>query len=82
MSWVHENDDDTLCEYAARVFRLGLIDGRKRPKPRDGHEIMAAIATLQDEWRIIDRHKYRQVYGAGFDLARATKRQASKQGDK
>jgi len=69
MIMLHELGDDPLADIAGRLFRLGLIDGRTLTKPRTGHEVMATVMP-QHKWRVINRQKFHQVYGAGFDMSR------------
>jgi hypothetical protein len=65
---------DSLAAYAHKAFVLGYLDGTVRPKPHDSHHVMGAL--FPDGWkgRVIHRLKFRQVYGAGFDMAQALKR--------
>lgn len=63
--------DNVLVALAARAFHLGLRDGRKLDKPRDSVTVIRALTKGGDKWQVIHRRKFRQVYGAGFDMAKA-----------
>jgi hypothetical protein len=56
-----------------RAFAMGFDDGLKgSATPRNGAEV-ADIILAGFARRVIDRQKIRQVYGAGFDLARVSR---------
>jgi hypothetical protein len=63
--------DTQLTVLAARAFVLGLRDGRTLSSPRRGGAVIRDLTKSGDVWRNIHRVKLRQVYGAGFDIAKA-----------
>jgi len=62
--------DQLFIRLATSAFRMGLADGRTWARPRDSHEVMRAIGASIPDQRVLHRTKLRQVYGAGFDIAR------------
>lgn len=61
---------------AETAFNMGLLDGMARSNPRSSRKIMdqlyQAFPLMWEEysWKVFHRYKLRQVYGAGFDMAR------------
>lgn len=72
-------DDTLLRGMAEMAFGMGLVDGKKRSKPRNGENVMGELrlafhnSEYGCKWLVIHRLKFRQVYGAGFDIAAITK---------
>lgn len=67
-------DDDTLADFAGQCFRLGLSHGRREDMstPITADALMAVVPMLnQFDRRLYHKRKLRQVYGAGYDIARA-----------
>lgn len=67
--------ESTLIRLAARAFQLGVRDADASRRIKDGSQLMAALELPEGStWRKFHRHKFRQVYGAGYDMMRSTKR--------
>lgn len=64
--------DREFAVYAQSVFYQGLVDGRKLFHPRTRDAVMLLIPYHPR--RILHARKLRQVYGAGFDIAKAMRR--------
>lgn len=66
--------DKELCDFAHMAFSFGLSDGRTRSKPIDSEALMHRLFPVGWNGLKVHRWKLRQVYGAGYDIARAIRR--------
>ena len=70
-------DDALLRGMAEMAFGLGLEHGKRRAGPIDGIRLIGdlRLAFHNSEhgvtWLVSHRLKFRQIYGAGFDIAKA-----------
>lgn len=62
-------EPEQLAAYAHKAFLLGLIDGTSRKSPRTSRAVMDELFPMAIRSRNFHRIKFRQVYGAGFDMA-------------
>ncbi len=68
LTHMDDMSDNELASLADTVFRQGLKDGRTLSMPRDKGAVMLLIPPHPH--RIFQARKLRQVYGAGYDIAR------------
>lgn len=61
-----------LAALAHKAFMFGLLDGSKIATPRDASDLMHHLLPPGTKFRVYHRNKFRQVYRAGFDVARST----------
>lgn len=67
-------EPEQLAAYAHAAFVLGLRDGMMRTTPTDGRALMIELLPPGTAYRVYHRRKFRQVYGAAFDMAQASAR--------
>lgn len=65
-------NEEELAALAHKAFLLGCLDAEKRSNPRNAYVVMDEIMPAGASWRNYHRIKFRQVYGAGFDMRRMT----------
>lgn len=61
---------EQLATYAHKAFLLGMLDGMQRASPRSSLDLMTDLLPAGAQYRVYHRKKFRQVYGAGFDISR------------
>jgi hypothetical protein len=71
--------DDQITDLAVLAFKRGLSDGRVKSQPITAEYLMNSIMPPHGR-RLLHNSKFRQIYGAGFDMARAKIRIAEKEG--
>lgn len=64
--------DESLAMFAHQAFIMGLRDGRKQAKPASAMQVAGRL--MLGERRKLHTDKFRQVYGAGFDIGTMQKR--------
>lgn len=69
-----ECEPEQLAAFAHKAFLLGMTDGMQRKSPRDSRTVVKDVLPPLTGYRIFHRLKLRQVYGAGFDVARGAHR--------
>lgn len=73
MSDLVKASSDELGRLAERAFQWGLQDGKTRSAPITAQALMRELVPAGTEYRKIHRIKFRQVYGAGFDIGQCVK---------
>jgi hypothetical protein len=76
--WLHEtairramltDDIDTLATFARTAFVLGMVDAFEHRTMKDSFDVMRHLCPHGWDGKRFHRTKFRQVYGAGYDMA-------------